>query len=105
MPETAALARDAALGRYPIDEFLAAIAGIEVTTEFTDLKRRSRDFFWYGPILNDELKDKIADVVVAPKDESEVVRNYGQCVPLEGGVVRLGSAQSRQDAKLRAART
>jgi FAD/FMN-containing dehydrogenase len=125
MPQTAALARDAAPGRYPIDEFLAAIAGIEVTTEFTDLKRRSRDFFWYGPILNDELKDKIADVVVAPKDESKVIRvaaacakhripltvrggatgNYGQCVPLKCGVVRLGSAQSRQDAKLRAART
>jgi hypothetical protein len=102
MPETAALARDAALGRYPIAEFLAAIAGIDATTE---LKRRSRDFFWYSPILNEELKDKITDVVVAPEDESEVVRNYGQCVPLEGGVVRLGSAQSRQDAKLRAART
>ena len=29
MPQTAALARDVAPGRYPIDEFLAAIAGIE----------------------------------------------------------------------------
>ena len=107
MPQTAVLARDTAPGRYPIDEFLAAIAGIEATTDLTDLKRRSRDFFWYSPILNEELKDKIADVVVAPKDESEVIRvaaacakyripltvrggatgNYGQCVPLEGGVV------------------
>jgi FAD/FMN-containing dehydrogenase len=107
MPQTAALARDVPPGRYPIGEFLAAIAGIEATTELTDLKRRSRDFFWYSPILNEELKDKIADVVVAPKDESEVIRvaaacvkyripltvrggatgNYGQCVPLEGGVV------------------
>ena len=53
------------------------------------------------------LKDKVADVVVTPRDEAEVVRvaaacakhripltvrggatgNYGQCVPLEGGVV------------------
>src|SRR5258705_13622765 len=107
MPQTAALARDTAPGRYPIGEFLAAIFGIEATTELTDLKRRSRDFFWYSPILNEELKDKIADVVVSPKDESEVIRvaaacakyripltvrggatgNYGQCVPLEGGVV------------------
>jgi len=53
------------------------------------------------------LKDKLADMVVTPRDENEVVRlagacarhripltvrggatgNYGQCVPLEGGVV------------------
>jgi len=32
MPQTAALARDIAPGRYPIGEFLAAIAGIEATT-------------------------------------------------------------------------
>src|SRR5258708_9193636 len=107
MPQTAALARNVPPGRYPTGEFLAAIAGIEGQAELTDLKRRSRDFFWYSPILNEELKDKIADVVVAPKDESEVIRvaaacakyripltvrggatgNYGQCVPLEGGVV------------------
>jgi len=32
MPQTAALARNAAPGLYPIDEFLAAITGIEATT-------------------------------------------------------------------------
>src|SRR5260221_4403632 len=107
MPPSTALAHEQRTGRYPIDEFLADIAGIDWTTEPTDLKRRSRDYYWYSPILNEELKDKLADVIVTPKDEGEVIRvaaacakhripltprggatgNYGQCVPLEGGVV------------------
>src|SRR6266567_2038978 len=107
MPPSTALAHEQRTGRYPIDEFLADIAGIDWTTEPTDLKRRSRDFYWYSPILNEELKDKLADVIVTPRDEGDVVRvaaacakhripltvrggatgNYGQCVPLEGGVV------------------
>ena len=107
MPQAAALATDQPANRYPIEEFLADIAGIEATTDIADLKRNSRDYYWYSPILADLLKNKVADVVVTPRDESEVVRvaaacakhripltvrggatgNYGQCVPLEGGVV------------------
>jgi hypothetical protein len=105
--QTTALVRDAQTGRYPVAEFLADIDGISATTELLDLKRRSRDFYWYSPILTERLKDKVADVVVTPNDEGEVIRvaaacarhripltvrggatgNYGQCVPLEGGVV------------------
>jgi len=107
MPQAAALATDQHVNRYPIDEFLVDIAGIEATTDIADLKRNSRDYYWYSPILADLLKNKLADVVVTPHDEGEVVRvavacakhripltvrggatgNYGQCVPLEGGVV------------------
>jgi len=107
MPQAAALASDQHVNRYPIDEFLVDIAGIEATTDIADLKRNSRDYYWYSPILADLLKNKLADVVVTPHDEGEVVRvavacakhripltvrggatgNYGQCVPLEGGVV------------------
>jgi FAD/FMN-containing dehydrogenase len=71
------------------------------------VKRKSRDFFWYSPVLNEQLKAKFADAVVMPRDEADVIRaaaacakariplvvrgagtgNYGQAVPLEGGVV------------------
>jgi FAD/FMN-containing dehydrogenase len=107
MPQTATLADRQRCERYPVDDFLADIAGISATTDPIDLKRRSRDYFWYSPILHEMLKDKLADVVVTPRDEAEVIRvaaacakhqvpltvrggatgNYGQCVPLEGGVV------------------
>ena len=107
MPQAAALATDQPANCYPIEEFLADTAGIEATTDIADLKRYSRDYYWYSPILADLLKNKVADVVVTPRDEGDVVRvaaacakhripltvrggatgNYGQCVPLEGGVV------------------
>jgi FAD binding domain len=107
MPQAAALKPSTQTGRYPIDALLRDIEGIAFSIDLTDLKRRSRDYFWYSPILNEQLKDKLADVVVTPRSEDEVVRvaaacarhripltvrggatgNYGQCVPMEGGVV------------------
>lgn len=107
MAHTAALIKDESTGRYPLGEFLADISGITTTTDVIERRRRSRDYFWYSPILYQQLKGMVADVVVTPRDESEVVRvaaacakhripltvrggatgNYGQCVPLRGGVV------------------
>ncbi len=71
------------------------------------LKRLSRDFHWFSPVLKRQLEDKVAEAVVCPRNEDELrlvvagcamagipltVRgggtgNYGQAVPLEGGVV------------------
>jgi FAD/FMN-containing dehydrogenase len=93
--------------RYPIDALLADIGDVPVSLEPTDIKRKSRDYYWYSPILNARLKDKFADIIITPRDEADVIRvaaacyrhripltvrggatgNYGQCVPLEGGVV------------------
>lgn len=108
MPNAALLAPQATAGsRYPIDAFLADIGDVPWSTEPTDLRRKSRDYYWYSPILTEVLKDKVADVIVSPRDEADVLRaaaacarhripltaragatgNYGQCVPLEGGVV------------------
>lgn len=69
--------------------------------------RLSHDFYWYSPVLRPMLADKMGDVVVQPVDADEVLSilrfarkrgvavttrgagtgNYGQCVPLEGGIV------------------
>src|SRR5271156_6331220 len=103
----AAVQADAKSERYPIAAFLADIAGSAAPPEPVEVKRKSRDYFWYSPILYAQLKDLQADVIVTPKNEEEVIRvagscarhripltvrgggtgNYGQCVPLEGGVV------------------
>lgn len=86
---------------------LADLGDIPVVTDPTIVRRRSRDFFWYSPVLNDQLNDKSADLIVAPRDEADIVRvaaacvrhrvpltvraggtgNYGQAVPLAGGVL------------------
>ena len=107
MAQATALAHDEQAARYPIGHLIGEIFDIAITTDLTDLKRRSRDYFWYSPILNEQLRDKLADIVVTPRDEAEVIRvaaacaklripltvrggatgHYGQCVPLEGGGV------------------
>jgi FAD/FMN-containing dehydrogenase len=90
-----------------IEDLKAALAGIPMTDEQATVRLKSRDFFWYSPILKAELRGKAADLVVAPRDQADVVRvarecvtrrvpvtvrgggtgNYGQMVPLAGGVL------------------
>lgn len=87
--------------------FAGELNGIRTIASGGQLRGRSRDFSWYSPILNAQLKDCVADLVVFPRNEEEVIRiaaavsrwgvpltmrgggtgNYGQCVPLQGGVV------------------
>ena len=86
---------------------IAALQGIEMSTDAQRLAAASRDYFWYSPILGELLDGKRGDLLVRPRGESEVMRvaaacaklrvpltvrgggtgNYGQCVPLEGGVI------------------
>ena len=83
--------------------------GLELLEDPSDLRRLSRDYFDYSPVLRDQLADRCAELVVRPRDVDAVERlaaacskhrvpltvrgagtgNYGQCVPLEGGVVML----------------
>lgn len=86
---------------------VADLGDIPTVTDPKIVRRRSRDFFWYSPILNEQLDGKSADLIVTPRDEADVVRvaaacarhrvpltvraggtgNYGQMVPLQGGVL------------------
>ena len=88
---------------------LAEILGdpTRVLTQPQVVERLSRDFYWYSPILKPQLDGKHADVIVQPINTTEIqavlrhcylheipvtVRgsgtgNYGQAVPLQGGVV------------------
>ncbi|MEM7718325.1 MAG: FAD-binding oxidoreductase [Pseudomonadota bacterium] len=88
-------AAKAALGHLDMDESDAAI------------KAKSRDFFWYSPVLKERLDHVVADFVVSPRNEAEVIEvlrtcyahdcpvttrgagtgNYGQAMPLAGGCV------------------
>ncbi len=78
-----------------------------VITQPSVVERLSRDFYWYSPILRPLLDGKRADLVVQPLTTDEVrhilafcyqhsipvttrgagTGNYGQAVPLAGGVV------------------
>jgi len=85
----------------------AELGDIPVITDPVIVRRRSRDFFWYSPVLNEQLNGLSADLIVSPRTEEEVIRvaaacarhrvpltvraggtgNYGQAVPLKGGVL------------------
>ncbi len=83
------------------------LGDIPFTTDPTILRRKSRDQFVISPLLRGELAGHVAEIVVTPRDKDEVARavsaavkhripitprgggtaNYGQSVPLHGGMV------------------
>jgi FAD/FMN-containing dehydrogenase len=95
--------------------FEADLNGIPCITDPALVRQKSRDFFWYRPILKAQLDRKTADIVVLPRTEAEVVAvaaqcatwrvpltvrgggtgNYGQAVPLDRGVVLDMSGMDR----------
>ena len=83
------------------------LAGLNVVTSVRQRRALSKDFFWYSPSLTEVLHDCVADLVVRVGTEDDVLQvaavaarhrlpltvrgggtgNYGQCVPLTGGLV------------------
>jgi len=90
-----------------VEQFRQAIGNIASTTDERQLRMKSRDFYWYSPVLTPQLQNCRADIVVQPQSEDEIkmvaaaaaglripltVRgggtgNYGQSVALKGGIV------------------
>ncbi|KGB83485.1 MAG: FAD-binding oxidoreductase [Confluentimicrobium sp.] len=84
-----------------------ALSHIEMDENPATIRSKSRDFFWYSPMLKARLDHVQADFVVNPKSEAEVIEvlktcyahdvpvtvrgagtgNYGQAMPLAGGCV------------------
>ena len=97
------------------DAVQAALQGLNLLTRPAQRKQLSKDFCWYSPILAEQLADCVADLVVKVNTEDDVrqvcavaarfklpitVRaggtgNYGQCVPLQGGLVMDVSGMAR----------
>ena len=71
------------------------------------VERLSKDFYWYSPVLKKKLESKAGDIAVQPVHVEEILAiaryagregipitvrgagtgNYGQCIPLHGGIV------------------
>lgn len=100
---------DKPLHEHAIDwsAFRRDIGDIRIYDKPSMIRARSHDYFWYSPILEEQLRDCVGDLIVLPGSQEEVRRvaaavakhrvpltlrgggtgNYGQCVPLAGGVV------------------
>lgn len=89
------------------DTLAAALGDIEIIRDRAQVEKLSKDYYYFSPVLQEQLADKTADLVVRPKSEAEVLQvakacverklpvtvrgagtgNYGQCIPLAGGVI------------------
>jgi FAD/FMN-containing dehydrogenase len=85
----------------------SALSHLDIEDKESAIRAASRDFFWYSPVLKDRLDHVTADLVIRPRDETEVIEvlktcyahdvpvtvrgagtgNYGQAMPLEGGCI------------------
>jgi FAD/FMN-containing dehydrogenase len=90
-----------------LEQILLALPDLEWTLQAPKVKRLSRDFHWFSPVLKQQLENKQADAVVRPRNEEELsllvkacvqhnlplilrggaTGNYGQLVPLQGGIL------------------
>ena len=89
------------------DGFFQAIGTIATITDQRRVRMKSRDYFWYSPVLYRQLKNCTAHCLVRPGTEADVITvaeacarysipltvrgggtgNYGQAVPLAGGII------------------
>src|SRR5713226_10180271 len=102
-----AFPEDCMTSQTPIEEFRRDIGNVRSTVDERERRQKSHDFHWYSPVLTPQLENCLADVVVAPQSEADIAAvvaagvkhripltirgggtgNYGQSVPLQGGVV------------------
>jgi FAD/FMN-containing dehydrogenase len=90
-----------------LEQFRRDIGKVSSTVDERTRRQKSRDFHWYSPVLTPQLQQCLADVVAQPQSEADIAAvvaaavkhripltvrgggtgNYGQSVPLKGGVL------------------
>jgi FAD/FMN-containing dehydrogenase len=88
-------------------DFGRSLESIPFSLDPPRVKEKSRDFYWFSPVLRRTLCGKYGDILVMPRSEADVMKvakrcvewkvpltvrgagtgNYGQAMPLEGGVI------------------
>ncbi|MGF1536070.1 MAG: FAD-binding oxidoreductase [Elainellaceae cyanobacterium] len=89
------------------DAIARDLSSLNVIRDPAQLTKLSQDYYTFSPILTPQLQDCRGDLAVRPTSEAEVLQvarvcvahrvpltvrgagtgNYGQCVPLQGGVI------------------
>lgn len=61
-------------------EIAAELKGIEIISDRDRLTKLSLDYYYFSPILFEQLKTKRGDLAVLPTTEAEVIRIAKTCV-------------------------
>ena len=89
------------------EALVSSLSGIEIITDPNQVAKLSQDYYTFSPVLQTKLAGKTGNIVIRPTTEAEVLQvaavcvkykvpvtvrgagtgNYGQCVPLHGGVI------------------
>ncbi len=69
-----------------------ALPALEWTLQPAKIKRLSRDFHWFSPLLTEQLAGKQADAVVRPRDEEELRQLVCACAQHQLPLTLRGSA-------------
>ena len=90
-----------------INRLAEELPALDWVTDPARVARLSQDFAWFSPVLKRQLSDKTAEIAVRPRTEAEIAAvvgacaraaipitvrgsgtgNYGQAIPLHGGVI------------------
>ncbi|MCW2351272.1 MULTISPECIES: FAD-binding oxidoreductase [unclassified Sphingobium] len=90
-----------------LNGLIAALKGPKVITDAAAVRRMSRDYYWYSPILKRQLADVTGDVLLEAHSEADILEiaaacyahdvpltvrgggtgNYGQAMPIRGGAL------------------
>ena len=93
--------------RHDITTLKSRLGSIRTEDNPALVKQKSRDFYWYSPTLKRQLDHVTGDIIVSPTSQDEVIQvlrtafelgipvtprgtgtgNYGQAMPLSGGIV------------------
>ncbi|MEL7182345.1 MAG: FAD-binding protein, partial [Pseudomonadota bacterium] len=68
-----------------------ALAHLEIETSDAAIRAKSRDFFWYSPVLKARLDHVEADFVVSPNSEAEVIEILRTCYAHDVPVTTRGA--------------
>lgn len=95
------------MSRFDIENLKGALPNLRIETNPALVRQKSRDFYWYSPVLKRQLDAVTAEAVVFATSEADVIGtlaachrlgipvtprgtgtgNYGQAMPLSGGVI------------------
>lgn len=90
-----------------VNELIELLGEDKVVISQAGRERISKDYYWYSPVIYEQLKEKVAECGVIPQTIAEVTSivafaakkripvtvrgagtgNYGQAIPLQGGIV------------------